>query len=59
MEVPQIGKVKQPFTWLIGLIAADIFVVVGTGYLILATRPSKINLDELTLPVEVQNLTLL
>ena len=58
MEVPKIGKVKRPFSWLIGLIAAGIFVVIGTGYLIMTTRPSKINLDELTVPVEAQNLTL-
>ncbi|NEQ65434.1 MAG: biotin/lipoyl-binding protein, partial [Symploca sp. SIO2D2] len=58
MEIPKIGKVKRPFSWLIGLITAGILVVIGAGYFIMAARPSKINLDELTVPVETQDFTL-
>ncbi|NES18422.1 MAG: efflux RND transporter periplasmic adaptor subunit [Symploca sp. SIO3E6] len=58
MEIPKIGKVKGPFSWLIGLIIAGILVVIGAGYFIMAARPSKINLDELTVPVETQDFTL-
>ncbi len=58
MEIPKIGKLKRPFPWLIKLIAAAILVVIATGYFIMAARPSKINLDELTVSVEAQDFTL-
>jgi len=58
MEIPKIGKIKPPFPWLLGLITTGILVVIATGYFIMAARPSKINLDELTVPVEAQDFTL-
>ncbi|NEP15151.1 MAG: efflux RND transporter periplasmic adaptor subunit [Symploca sp. SIO2C1] len=58
MEIPKIGKFKRPFPWLTRLIVAGILVVMGTGYFIMAARPSKIDLDELTVSVEAQDFTL-
>ncbi|HBL11769.1 MAG TPA: efflux transporter periplasmic adaptor subunit [Cyanobacteria bacterium UBA11162] len=40
-----------------GLIAAGILAVAGTSYVVISTRPSQIDLDKLTVPVEVKNLS--
>lgn len=58
MELPLIGKVKQPPPWLIGLVAAGILGVGGATHLALEARKPKIDLNQLTVPVQAENLTL-
>lgn len=50
------GKVNNPLPWVMGLITASLLVAGGAGYLVIAAKPAKINLDELTVPVDVQDL---
>lgn len=57
MELPLIGKIKRPIPWLMGLIAASILAVGGTAYWMIVARTPKNDLEELTVPVQVQNLT--
>lgn len=56
MEVPLIGKVKQPVPWMIGLIAVGILGVGGTSYFVMQTRTPKLDLSKLTVPVQAQDL---
>jgi HlyD family secretion protein len=58
MELPRIGKVKRPLPWLAGLLAAAIMGVGGVGYLTIAARTPKIDLNKLTVPAQAQNITL-
>jgi HlyD family secretion protein len=58
MELPLIGKVKQPPPWLIGLVAVGIVGVGGATYFALEARKPKIDLNKLTVPVQAENLTL-
>ncbi len=55
--LPLSSSPKRPFPWLMGLIAAGILAVAGTSYVVISTRPSQIDLDKLTVPVEVKNLS--
>lgn len=57
MEIPLIGKIKHPRRWLIGLLATGV-VVVGSTYTIVSRTTPRINVAELTVPVESQNVTL-
>jgi HlyD family secretion protein len=60
MEIPLIGKkVKHPFRWLVGLMAAGVVVVGGTttyNYVNQGARQDDIT--QLTVPVEAKNVTL-
>ena len=56
MELPLIGKVKQPSRWVVGLLATGVLVL-GTAYVTSRAKP-KFNLAEMTVPVESKNLTL-
>ena len=59
IEVPVFGKVKHPYHWLIGLIAAGVVVVGATTantFVNQATR--KEDITQLTIPVETKNVTL-
>lgn len=58
MELPRIGKVKRPLPWLAGVIAAGLVGVGGVGYLTIAARTPKIDLNQLTVPAQAQNITL-
>lgn len=58
MELPLIGKVKQPPPWLIGLVAVGIVGVGGATHLALEARKPKIDLNQLTVPVQAETLTL-
>ena len=58
MELPRIGKVKRPLPWLAGLLAAGLVGVGGVGYLTMAARTPKIDLNKLTVPAQAQNITL-
>lgn len=58
MELPLIGKVKQPPPWLIGLVAVGIVGVGGATHFALEARKPKIDLNKLTVPVQAENLTL-
>ncbi|MBD2607496.1 efflux RND transporter periplasmic adaptor subunit [Scytonema hofmannii FACHB-248] len=59
IEVPVFGKVKNPFSWLIGLMAAGV-VVVGatTTYMFVNQGTGKEDITQLTVPVEAKNVTL-
>jgi HlyD family secretion protein len=59
IEVPVFGKVKNPFRWLIGLMAAGV-VVVGatTTYTFVNQDTRKEDITQLTVPVEAKNVTL-
>lgn len=59
IEVPVFGKVKNPFRWLIGLMAAGV-VVVGatTTYTFVNKGTGKEDITQLTVPVEAKNVTL-
>ncbi len=59
IEVPVFGKVKNPFRWLIGLMAVGV-VVVGatTTYTFVNQGTRKEDITQLTVPVEAKNVTL-
>ncbi|MEB3150820.1 MAG: efflux RND transporter periplasmic adaptor subunit [Sphaerospermopsis sp.] len=58
-EIPLIGKkVKYPLRWLIGLVAAGVFVVGTTTVLKVVNREnSKQDISQLTVPVEAKSVT--
>lgn len=58
IELPLIGKVKQPLPWLMGVIGTGIIVMSGATYFVIGARTPKIDLDRLTVPVQAENLTL-
>ncbi len=57
IQLPLIGKVKNPSRWVIGLLAASV-VVAGTTYFILNRATPKSDIAELTVPVDSQDVTL-
>jgi HlyD family secretion protein len=57
MEVPLIGKVKQPVPWVIGLVAAGLLGIGGVTFFAIEARKPKIDLAKLTVPVAAQDLT--
>lgn len=57
IQLPLIGKVKNPSRWVIGLLAASV-VVTGTTYFILNRATPKSDIAELTVPVDSQDVTL-
>ncbi len=50
------GEIKKPLPWVMGLMATGILVVGAAGYLAIASKPAKIDLDKLTVLVQSQNL---
>jgi HlyD family secretion protein len=59
IEVPVFGKIKNPFPWLIGLMAAGVVVVGGTTtYIFVNQGTGKEDITQLTVPVEAKNVTL-
>lgn len=57
IQLPLIGKVKNPSRWVIGLLASSV-VVIGTTYLIVNRATPKLDISQLTVPVESEDLTL-
>jgi HlyD family secretion protein len=57
IELPLIGKVKNPSRWLIGL-AAGVVVIGSTTYLFVNQATPKLDIAKLTVPVETKNVTL-
>lgn len=57
IQLPLIGKVKNPSRWVIGLLAASVLTI-GTTYLIVNRATPKLDIAELTVPVESKNVTL-
>ena len=55
MEFPQLGKFNRPLPWLLGLMTGGIILVGSATYFIVAAPKGRI--EELTVPVERQNLT--
>lgn len=57
IQLPLIGKVKNPSKWAISLLAAGV-VVTGSTYLIANRATPKVDIAALTLPVKSQDVTL-
>jgi len=57
MQLPLTNKVKNPTPWVIGLVATGIMAV-GTTYFIVNRATPKLDIAELTVPVQAKNLTL-
>jgi HlyD family secretion protein len=57
-EIPSLGKVKHPYRWLLGLVAASILVAGVTTYSILKFTATQEDIAALTVPVESKNITL-
>ena len=55
MEFSRLGKFNRPLPWLLGLMTGGIILVGAATYFIVAAPKGRI--DELTVPVERQNLT--
>lgn len=58
VELPLIGKIKHPSRWLIGLAAAGVVVVGSTTYFVAQQTKPKLDIAQLTVPVESKNVTL-
>ncbi len=58
IQLPLIGKVKNPSSWVIGLMTAGVLVIGSTTYLLVNRATPKSDIAELIVPVESQNLTL-
>ena len=58
IQLPLIGKVKNPSGWVIGLLAAGVLAIGSTTYLIVNRATPKLDIAELTVPVESKNVTL-
>ena len=57
IEIPDFGKVKYPFRWLMGLIAGGVLVIGITTYN-LVNQGTKEDIAQLTVPVAAKNVTL-
>ncbi|MEO8889927.1 MAG: efflux RND transporter periplasmic adaptor subunit [Coleofasciculaceae cyanobacterium] len=57
IELPMIGKVKRPLPWLVGLMAAGFVGLGGIAYVVVGQKAPKVDLSKLTVPVQVENLT--
>jgi len=58
IQLPLIGKVKNPSRWVLGLLTAGVVVIGSTTYLIVNRATPKLDVAELTLPVQSQDVTL-
>jgi len=55
MQLPGVGKVERPLSWLVGVVAVGTLTV-GTTVYVLNRNKQDYNLQELTVPVKQQNL---
>jgi len=58
IQLPLIGKVKNPSRWVLGLLTAGVVVIGSTTYLIVNRATPKLDVAELTVPVQSQDVTL-
>ena len=58
MQIPLINKAKNPARSVIGLIAAGVVVIGSVAYFIVNQATPKLNIADLTVPVQAKNLTL-
>jgi HlyD family secretion protein len=59
MQLPLIGKFSKPLApWTIGLVAAGLVGVSGTTFLVMRGNAPRQTIGELTVPVQLQDLTL-
>lgn len=56
MQLPFVGKVKNPTGWIVGLTAASILTIGSTSYLIMNRATPKVDLEKFTVPVVSQSL---
>lgn len=57
VQLPLIGKIKHPSRWLIGLAAGVVVLGSSTYYVVEQSKP-KLDIAQLTVPVEARNVTL-
>jgi HlyD family secretion protein len=57
MKIYSFGKLKYPLPWIVGLITGSFILLGTTIYFIVENSGSRSELEELTVPVEQQNLT--
>ena len=57
LQLPLIGKFKRP-DWVMGLVAAGVLAIGSTTYLIVSRATPKLDIAELTQPVELEDATL-
>jgi HlyD family secretion protein len=55
MQLPGVGKVKHPLSWMVGILSVGVLTA-GTTIFFLTREKEDYNLQELTVPVEQQNL---
>ncbi len=58
IQLPLIGKVKNPYRWVLGLLTAGVVVIGSTTYLIVNRATPKLDVTELTVTVQSQDVTL-
>jgi HlyD family secretion protein len=57
MESPLFGKLKRPLPWIVGIITGSFILLGTTIYFTVQNAGSRSELEELTVPVEQQDLT--
>ncbi|MEC4984426.1 MAG: efflux RND transporter periplasmic adaptor subunit [Oscillatoria sp. PMC 1068.18] len=57
MQLPLLGKLKSPWRWFLGLMAASILLVGTTSYFLSRRDANQLDLETLTVPVTEQDLT--
>jgi HlyD family secretion protein len=57
MERPLFGKLKRPLPWIVGIITGSFILLGTTIYFTVQNAGSRSELEELTVPVEQQDLT--
>lgn len=57
MQLPLVGKVRQPTPWILGLVLAGTLGVGGTTYWAIQNRNAAPDISTMTVPVESQSLT--
>ncbi|GAB4236659.1 MAG: efflux RND transporter periplasmic adaptor subunit [Stanieria sp.] len=57
MEIPLFGKLKRPLPWIVGIITGSFILLGTTIYFTVQNAGSRSELEELTVPVEQQDLT--
>ena len=58
IQIPVIGKIKSPSGWVMGLMAAGVLAIGSTTYLFVNRATPKLDIAQLTVPVQSKTLTL-
>jgi HlyD family secretion protein len=57
MQLPLVGKVRQPVPWLIGLVTVGILGTATASYIVIRNNAAAPDIAEITVPVAAQQLT--